>query len=152
LVDQRNQYDAHAQVIFRLRDQDGQSIPIDNADIFFVSNQQLPETTPIQQLIEDVVVSDVSRNVITFYLRTNRFDKNKNDWVYLLDSVQNFAFEITAIEPLTPNRNPLVTYVPLRIPLLTENLVRLIQPHRTTVIDVQLVRVPSPDIYMIVRA
>ena len=32
------------------------------------------------------------------------------------------------------------------------NLVRLIQPHRTTVIDVQLVRVPSPDIYRIVRA
>jgi len=152
LADQRNQYDAHAQVIFRLRDQDGQSIPIDNADIFFVSNQQLPGTTPIQQLIEDVVVSDVSPNVITFYLRTTRFDKDKNDWVYLLNSVQEFALEITAIEPLTSNRDPSVTYVPLRMPLSTENLVRLIQPHRTTVIDVQLVRVPSPDIYRIVRA
>ena len=80
-----------------------------------MSDEQQPGTTPIQQLIEDVVVSDVSRNVITFYLRTNRFDKDKNDWVYLLNGVQEFALEITAIDPLTSNRDPSVTYVPLSI-------------------------------------
>ena len=49
-------------MIVRLRDQDGLPIPIANADIFFVSNQQEKGTTPIQSLMEDTSVSGVSPN------------------------------------------------------------------------------------------
>ena len=37
LADPRNQYDPHAQIVIRLRDQDGLPIPIAQSDVFFVS-------------------------------------------------------------------------------------------------------------------
>jgi len=150
LRDSRNQYDSHAQLILRLRDQDDQPIPVANTDIFFVSEQQQVGTTPVQELIEDTVVGGVSPNVITFYLRTNRFDIERNDWVYLVSGVQDFALEITAVEPLARTEDPTVAYVPLRIPFSNENIVRYVQANRTTIIDVQLVRLPRPETYMIV--
>ena len=151
LADPRNQYDGHAQVIVRLHDQDGTPIPVANSDIFFVSDQHDPRAIPIQSLIEDTSVSGVSPNDITFYLRLNRFDKGANDWVYQLGKVANFAFEITAIEPATPNQNPMVVYLPLIMPLDKDRLMRFIQPNRTTIVDVELLRLPSPDIYEVIR-
>ena len=150
LADPRNQYDGHAQVIVCLHDQDRNPIPIANSDIFFVSEQHDPETIPIQSLIEDTSVSGVSPNHIVFYLRLSRFDKNANDWVYQLDRVKGFAFEITAIEPATPDYDPMVVYLPLILPLDNDRLVRFIQPNRTTIIDVELLRLPSPDIYEVI--
>jgi pimeloyl-ACP methyl ester carboxylesterase len=150
LSDPRNQYDPHAQVVFRLFDQDGLPVAISSADIFFVSNQQTRGTTPIQELIEDTVVSAITPNSIVFYLRVNRFDKRAKDWVDQLETVSDFAIEITAVEPVAPAVNPLVTYLPLRIPLSKESLKALVQPHRTTIFDVTLVRVSSPDLYQLV--
>jgi len=151
LADPRNQYDGHAQVIVRLRDQDANPINIGHSDIFFVSEQHDPDTIPIQSLIEDSAVSGVSPNVIAFYLRLSRFEKDVNDWFYQLSKVENFAFEVTAIEPATPNLSPMVVYLPLRMPIDKELLTRFIQPHRTTIIDVELLRLPSPDIYQMIR-
>jgi hypothetical protein len=149
LVDHRNQYDAHAQVIIRIQDQDGHPVPIDSGDIFFVSEQQRKDTIPIQSLIEDTVVSNVSPNCICFYLRINRFDPSANDWVYRLGNVQDFALEITAIEPATPNHDPSVAYVPLRLPLSADKLAQWVQAHRSTIIDVTLVRLPAPQNYIV---
>jgi pimeloyl-ACP methyl ester carboxylesterase len=152
LADPRNQYDAHSQVIVRLRDQDGLPIPVANADIFFVSNQQEKGTIPIQSLMEDTSVSGVSPNVILFYLRVKKFQRKEQDWVDRLADVFDFALEITAIEPAAPRQDPLVCYLPLRIPLNRRQLSSLIQPHRTTIIDVTLLRLPSPDVYQLIKS
>jgi hypothetical protein len=151
LTDPRNQYDPHSQVIFRMHDQDGLPVPISSNDIFFVSNQQKKGTIPIQTLIEDTVVCETNPNVIVFYLRVQKFVKSAKDWVDELSNVQDFAIEITAIEPAAPVQDPLISYVPLRMPLSNAELKTLIQPHRTTIIDVTLLRLPSPKVYQLVR-
>jgi pimeloyl-ACP methyl ester carboxylesterase len=150
LADPRNQYDGHAQVIVRLRDQDANPINIGSSDIFFVSDQHDANAVPIQKLIEDSSVSGLSPNVIAFYLRLNRFEESANDWVYQLGKVANFAMEVTAIEPAASHAAPMVAYLPLRVPLDQERLSRFIQPNRTTILDVELLRLPSPDIYQMV--
>jgi pimeloyl-ACP methyl ester carboxylesterase len=152
LADPRNQYDPHAQVIIRLRDQDGLPIPIGSSDIFFVSNQQEKGTIPIQSLIEDTSVSGVSPNAILFYLRLRKFIRKAQDWVDQLLDVFDFALEITAIEPAAPRQDPLVAYLPLRIPLNRRQLTSLIQPHRTTIIDVTLLRLPAPEVYQLIKS
>jgi pimeloyl-ACP methyl ester carboxylesterase len=152
LADPRNQYDPHAQVILRLRDQDGLPIPIASSDIFFVSEQQQKGAIPIQSLIEDTAVSGVAPNVILFYLRAQKFERRAKDWVDQLGNVCDFALEITAIEPAAPSHDPLISYLPLRIPLTSKQLATLIQPHRTTIIDVTLLRLPSPDVYQLIKA
>jgi len=152
LDDPRNQYDPHAQIIIRLFDQDGLPIPIANTDIFFVSEQGAKGTVPIQTLIEHTTVSGVSDNVIVFYLRTQRFDRRAKDWLDPLGNVADFALEITAIEPAAPVQNPLVSYLPLRIPLSGKQVKNLIQPHRSTILDVTLLRLPSPDILQLIKS
>lgn len=152
LDDPRNQYDPHAQIIFRLRDQDGLPIPIASSDIFFVSEQGEKGTIPIQSIIEHTVVSGIAPNVIVFYLRTQRFDRRAKDWLDRLGNVRDFALEITAIEPAAPTQNPLISYLPLRIPLTNKQLKVLIQPHRSTIIDVTLLRLPSPDVYQLIKS
>ena len=152
LADPRNQYDPHSQVIIRLRDQDGLPIPIGSSDIFFVSNQQEKGTVPIQSLMEDTSVSGASPNVILFYLRVRKFQRKEQDWVDQLAKVYDFALEITAIEPAAPSQDPLISYLPLRIPLNRRQLTNLIQPHRTTIVDVTLLRLPSPDVYQLIKS
>lgn len=79
LADPRNQYDPHAQVVFRLFDQDGSPVPIASSDVFFVSEQGTKGTVPIQSIIEHTSVSGISSNVIVFYLRTQRYDRRAKD-------------------------------------------------------------------------
>ncbi len=152
LNDPRNQYDPHAQVIFRLRDQDGLPIPVASSDIFFVSEQGAKGTIPVQSIIEHSSVSGVSPNVITFYIRTEKFDRRAKGWVDQLGNVSDFELEITAIEPAAPTLNPLVSYLPLRIPLSGKQVKNWIQPHRTTIVDVTLLRLPSPQLYQLIKA
>jgi hypothetical protein len=152
LADPRNQYDPHAQVVIRLRDQDGLPLPIGSSDIFFISNQQEKGTIPIQTLIEDTSVSGVSPNAILFYLRLRKFVRKGQDWIDQLLDVFDFALEITAIEPAAPRHDPLVAYLPLRIPLNRRQLASLIQPHRTTIIDVTLLRLPAPEVYQLIKS
>jgi pimeloyl-ACP methyl ester carboxylesterase len=151
LSEPRNQYDPHAQVVFRLRDQDGLPIPIATTDIFFVSEQSTKGTVPIQTLIEHSVVSGSSPNVIVFYLRMKKFNRSAKDWVDQLANVQDFALEITAIEPAAPTQDPLVSYLPIRLPLSAKQLSGLIRPHQTTILDVTLLRLPSPQLYQLIK-
>ena len=152
LDDPRNQYDPHAQVVFRLRDQDGLPIPIGSSDIFFVSEQGAKGTVPIQSIIEHSTVSGVTPNVIVFYLRTQKFDRRAKGWVDQLANVSDFEIEITAIEPAAPTQNPLISYLPLRIALSGKQVQTLIQSHRTTIIDVTLLRLPSPDVCQLIKS
>ena len=152
LADPRNQYDPHAQIIFRLHDQDGLPIPISSSDIFFVSEQGEKGTIPIQSIIEHTSVSGVGPNVIVFYLRTQKFDRRAKDWLDQLANVSDFELEITAIEPAAPRQDPLISYLPLRLPLSGKQLKNFIQPHRTTIVDVTLLRLPSPDLYQLIKS
>lgn len=153
LADQRHQYDPHAQVVLRLWDQDANPIPIANTDIFFISEQVQKETIPIQSLIEDSSVSGTSPNCIAFYLRVQKFDPRAKAWIDQLAQVCDFALEITAIEPATSSHDPLIAYLPLRMPSLdAKELASLIQPHRSTIIDVTLLRLPSPAVYQLIKS
>ena len=111
-----------------------------------------PDHHGIQSIIEHSCVSGISPNVIVFYLRTQRFDRRAKGWINQLANVADFALEITAIEPAAPSQNPLVSYLPLRIPLSGRQVKNLIQPHRTTIIDVTLLRLPSPDVYQLIKS
>lgn len=146
IAEPRAQYDPHAQVIFRLRDQDGRPVP--HYDIFFDSIQgQSVESLPIGGLFEDKHVNDISPNVITFFLRTDPFDRGAKDWVSRIPAVDGCYLEVTAVEPETDE----IIYLPLRYQFSREELVRWIQGHHTTVIDVDLLRLPSPKVLQLVR-
>ena len=144
LDDPRAQYDHHAQVVFRVRDQDGRLIQ--HFDIFFASTQGDTKARPIQTLFEDKHLNEVSPNILTFYLRTDAFVSNSKDWLPQVPEVQACALEITAVEPETDE----ILYLPLRLELSAEQLAQWVQGHRTTIMDVELLRLPSPNVFTMV--
>ena len=144
LDDPRAQYDHHAQIVFRVRDQDQR--PIQHFDIFFDSVQGDTKARPIQTLFEDKHLNEVTPNVLLFYLRTDAFTTKSKGWAPQVPEVQACALEITAVDPETNE----VLYLPLRVELSTETLAQWIQGHRTTIIDVELLRLPSPNVFKIV--
>jgi hypothetical protein len=144
LDDPRAQYDHHAQLIFRVRDQDKR--PVSHFDIFFDSRQGDSRTRPIQTLFEDKHLNGVTPNIITFYLRTDAFVSKSKGWVPQVPEVKACALEITAVEPQTGE----ILYLPFRLELDTDQLVQWIQGHRTTIMDVELFRLPSPRLFTIV--
>ena len=144
LDDPRAQYDRHAQVIFRIFDQNRR--PISHFDIFFDSRQKDAEARPIQTLFEDKHLNEISPNVISFYLRTDAFRADANDWVPQVPEVKDCGLEITAVEPQTDD----IIYLPFRLELSSERLAKWVQGHRTTIMDVELLRLPSPTVFKIV--
>jgi hypothetical protein len=143
----RAQYDHHSQIIFRLRDQDGR--PVTGFDIFFDSVKGPQDTSlPMRKLMEDKHVNGVSPNIITFYLRVGAFSKEAGDWVDRVPEVQGCYLEISALEPRTEE----ILYLPLRLEIGAKALQTWIQWDRTTIVDVELLRVPSPEIFRLVRA
>ncbi|HYG23341.1 MAG TPA: hypothetical protein VEH04_11205 [Verrucomicrobiae bacterium] len=145
LDDTRAQYDHHAQVIFRVRDQDGR--PAGSFDVYFDSAQQDSKARPIQTLFEDKHLNQVSGNIITFYLRTDAYVANRRKWVAMVPEVEMCALEVSAIETQTEE----ILYLPFRMKLKTEQLVQWIQGHRTTIIDIELLRLPSPNVFKMIR-
>jgi hypothetical protein len=94
----------------------------------------------------DKHVNEVNPNIIAFYLRTDAFDSGKKGWVPLVPEVKNCALEITAVEPETGE----ILYLPLRLELDTDQLQQWVQGDRTTIVDVELLRLPSPKVFMMV--
>lgn len=145
LAEPRAQYDKHAQVIFRIRDQNGRDV--DHYDVFFDSLQGPNDaSSAIKNLFQDTHVNDSSPNIITFYLRTDAFSSASNTWVPQLPGVNGCFLEVSGTEPGT-NR---VLFAPLRYKIDAPTLESWIVGHRTTLIDVELFRVPSPDVYKVV--
>jgi pimeloyl-ACP methyl ester carboxylesterase len=143
--DPRAQYDHHAQVIFRIRDQHG--FPVPHYDIFFESTQRSVRGRPIQTLFEDKHVNDKSPHVIMFYLRTNAFVNKSEGWKDWLAEVDICSLEITAAEPQTGY----IVYLPFRFELNRADMRRWLEGHHTTIFDVELLRLPSPDVFRMVR-
>lgn len=141
----RAQYDKHAQVIFRLRDQDGR--PVENYDVFFdsVANKS-DKSKPLREIIETSHANKVTRGCICFYLRTDAFDDAENRWVAQVPKVNGCHIEITASEPASQD----VCYLPLRYEFSSRELNEYLSAHRTTIIDIELLRVPSGQVYRMV--
>ena len=154
------QYDKHAQVILRLRDQDGRPVP--HYDVFFdsVKNRQ-DKSLPIREPIEHQHVNGESPNVLCFYLRTDVMQLAKDGtykWDRRVPKLGGCYLEVTAIEPATgpvlddrDRSRGQVAYLPVRKEFTAEQLEQFLQPHQTTVIDVEMLRVPSGNVYKIVR-
>jgi hypothetical protein len=140
----RAQYDKCAQVIFRVHDQDGR--PVEHFDIFFDSEKtEIKSVVPIQKLFEDDHRNDVTKNVITFYLRLDAFNADAKIWEPRLPKVQGLFIEVSATEPLTDN----IAYLPLRYELNPKDLLEWIKPHTTTIVDVELLRLPADIVFTI---
>ena len=150
------QYDGHSQVIFRLRDQDGR--PVDHYDIFFNSvRSKRDRSLPFNDLIEDKHVNTNNSNIFVLYLRTSTYqgklgpsdvpDPLNNKWVLRVPQVNGCSLEISALEPDTDR----VRYLPMRFVFTPDQLNSWLVPHRTIVFDVELLRLPQREVYLIVR-
>jgi hypothetical protein len=141
-----SQYDAHAQVVVRIRDQDGR--PVHHYDVFFDSLSNGDDNSKaIRDLIEDKHVNSDDPNVIIFYLRTNKYEKDQKNWVPQVPQLNGLFLEVTAIEPDTEE----IAYIPLRFEFSSATLQQWIRDHNTTILDIVLHRVSSPLIYQMVR-
>lgn len=142
----RAQYDAHAQIVFRVRDQDGR--PVEHFDVFFDSDLAKNDTElPIGALFQDKHLNEKTPHCICFYLRTDAFDKNRDSWTARVPQVKGCFLEVSAVEPGTDE----ILYLPFRFEFTAKQLERWIQPHRTTIIDVELMRLPSPEVFRMVK-
>jgi hypothetical protein len=131
------QYDRHSQLTFRVRDQNGQ--PVNDFSVYF--NSYGGSGTPselINKLFEDKHKNERTPNSICFYLRVEAWDRDLKDWVSRLSPVDGVSLEIDAIDPTTQR----VMYLPVRMQLSAPQLAQWIQPHRTTIVDVVLLRLP----------
>lgn len=150
--DPREQYDQHAMLVFRLRDQDGR--PVEQFDVYLDSGDaESPDTgPPMSTLFEDNHKPQDWPGMIVFYLRCLKFDPNAGapgsggGWVDRLAQLGACHMHITAMEPRTDR----VAYLPLRLKLGPANLRRLIQPGRTTIVDVTMQRVVAGELFRIV--
>ena len=113
-----------------------------------IQRSETPNPVRFKHLFEDKHVNEVSPNIITFYLRTDAFVNKTKGWVARVPEVKSCALEITAVEPQTGE----ILYLPFRLELDVDQLQQWIQGHRTTVMDVELFRLPSPKVFMIVSS
>jgi pimeloyl-ACP methyl ester carboxylesterase len=142
----RAQYDPHAQVIFRIRDQNGR--PVSHYDIFFDSvRSKTDPSLPFRDLIEDKHVTELSPNIIVFYLRTDKFSAEEGQWIPQVPRINGCFLEVSAVEPETGE----IVYLPMRFEFTGSQLNQWIRGHRTTLVDVELLRLPSPEIYRLIR-
>jgi hypothetical protein len=144
IYDTRKQYDPHAQVILRLRDQDGR--PVDHYDIFFNSVASKRDTSmPFNDLIEDKHL-----NTSTYKDRPAPDDESSPlnvHWVRRVPKVNGCILEISAVEPETGR----VRYLPLRYEFSADQLNSWLVDHRTTVIDIELLRLPQREVCLILK-
>jgi pimeloyl-ACP methyl ester carboxylesterase len=140
------QYDAHAQVVIRLFDEDER--PIDDYDIYFESEPADGHVTAISDLIEHKHRNGVTPNVFMFYLRTEKWDREEEKWKDRFDELKSLTFSIEANEPETDD----IQYVPFVLPLDQGAIKKWIRHHTTTVMDVYMRRVPSENVFRIFPA
>lgn len=134
------QYDRHAQVSVRVRDQHGNAIKDCSIHFNSFGGEARPRLL-INELFEDTHQNKTSPDTTTFYLRLEAWDGN--DWVDRLAQVNGVDFEIDCIDPKTQR----IVFVPLRMRLNTALLARYLKPHRATLIDVELLRLPARDTF-----
>jgi len=138
----QSEYEGHSQLIFRIRDQYG--VDVRDHDITFQS-KRIKGRPRLETMIEDVHVNGNNPGTVTYYLRTQKYDKKSktNPWPNQMDKVAPLRFEVSGFEPQSDE----IRYLPLDVSLKGNQLARLIQPFRTTVIDVELLRLPTEKVF-----
>lgn len=140
----QSQYEGHAQLIFRLKDQFGNGV--ENFDITFKTTEFNKNQPRLEKMIEDRHGNRIDKGTITFYLRTQSFNKrNKEKWTDLIKKTADVDIEITGYESLSSD----IVYLPVNIHLSNKELRRVIQSFRTTIVDIELVRLPSDKVFSI---
>ena len=136
------QYDGHAQIVVRVRDQNGR--PVEDVSIHFNSfgGGSAPKLL-MNALFEDTHTNKTSPDTTTFYLRLLAWDEDQKKWVDRVAIVDGVDLEIDAIDPKTQR----IVNVPLRMRLPAKELARYLRPHRTLILDVELLRLPSRDTF-----
>ena len=141
--DKQAQYEAHTQVIFRLRDQYGADV--DHHDITFRSRGA--GANRLERMIEDVHRNKLNPGTTTFYVRTQAYN-SEGVFENLLDDCKRLDIEITGEEPDSDD----ISYLPLTIELTKADVSRVLQGFRTTVVDVTLLRLPSQRVFRLTRS
>jgi hypothetical protein len=138
------QYDGHAQVVIRVRDQLGK--PVNDFSVYFnsIGGDRGPSDA-INSLFEDKHKNIATPNCITFYLRLTQWDEKKKDWIDRLPGINGVDLEIDGVDRVTGR----ALYLPLRMRIDSELLCKWLRPHRTTILDVELMRIASNDTFMI---
>lgn len=134
----KKQYEGHSQLIFRLRDQYGEDV-VDH-DIRIKSVGAKGEYK-LETMIEDVHCNRGHGGTKTFYLRTQKFENG--ELCDLLETVLSLDIEISGYEGSSKD----IKYLPLRVRVSAKNVGRMIQPFRTTLIDVVLLRLPGEEVF-----
>ena len=140
------QYEGHAQLIFRLKDQNGNAV--EHFDIRLNSENTKEDVPKLEKMIEDHHGNKVDKGAITFYLRTQKFNPRSKSWRDLLKTVAAVNVEITGYEPESGE----ISYVPVNIELDNAQINEVLQSFRTTIIDVTLARLPSAHVFEIEQA
>lgn len=142
----QEQYEGHAQIIFRLKDQYAKAVA--HFDIRFNSKAENNEQPRLEKMIEDQHIHEVDKGTQTFYLRTQKFDKDNKAWNDMLENIAPMDVEITGYEADSND----ISYVPMNLHLSSEDIRAIVQTFRTTIIDIMLVRLPSENVFAISRA
>ncbi len=138
----QRQYEGHSQIIFRIRDQFGNAVP--NNDITFHSRpKRNSDQFQIERMIQDKHNNTKYPGTLTFYLRTIQYKRKR--WNDKLCNIAPLDVEVTAYEPDSNE----ISYVPMNIRLKADEICRIFQNYRTTIIDITLVRLPSDNVFEI---
>ena len=144
----KSQYEAHSQIIIRLRDQDGRPVP--DYDVNFRRMSAEGSTTDIGSLIQHKHRNLLTPNVITFYLRTGKWDRDnktfkdaEGSYLNRLSEIDDVILEITGEERETND----IQYLPFRKHFDAETLMRFVKLHATTIIDIEMRRIPSENVF-----
>jgi hypothetical protein len=141
----QRQYDRHAQVIVRLCDQYRR--PVLDYDIYFGRPASAKSKGDIADLIVDTHRNDKTTNVLTFFLRVGRWNEKDSTWHDQLDQIDGVVLEVVGNEPQTDD----IQYVPFRLELDRGALKKWIVPHTTTVMDIEMLRVPTGNVFRVFK-
>ncbi len=137
------QYEGHAQLIFRVRDQFDNGV--EYFDITLKSKGKDKSKVRLESLIENRRGNKNHHGTITYYLRTQKFDAKHKTWRDLIATILPVDVEITGHEPLSDD----IAYVPLNIRFTANQVTSILSSFQTTIIDVQLVRLPSQKVFAV---
>lgn len=141
--DRQSQYEGHAQIIFRIKDQFGNGV--EHFDVMFQSEGSQAHQVKLEKLLEDHHGNKNHKGTITFYFRTQKFVKETSTWRDLVSEVAPLDIEVSGHEPNSED----IAYVPLNIRLTNQQLQSILQSFKTTIIDITLVRLPSSHVFEI---
>ncbi len=142
----QEQYEGHAQLIFRIKDQFQKSV--EHFDVRFNSMPKNNNQPRLEKMIEDQHIHEKDKGSQTFYLRTQKFDSKNKTWKDQLADIAEMDVEITGLEAESSD----ISYVPMNLHLSSDDIRAILQSFRTTIIDITLVRLPSEHVFEITKA